>query len=441
MIKAITSIKDLNIALEHVTQSTSNPTSALPTDAVPHISQDATPIPKSLTADPLDALLQMQRTDPFCKCISKRLLNGKAPHHEFDTFTHVKGLLYKHISDPGKKFFALVIPKSWKFTILVEAHDKLGHQGNSCTYCLIKHQYYWKGMNKDIRKYISNCALCRQDKAKFNSTPYRSLTYMIKPFDKIAIDLVTDCETSTSGNKHILTIIDHLTGWPEAFPIPNKSADTIVTNLINQYLLVHMCTRFILSDNGMEFKNNLMDQVLQQLGIDRIFSAPYHPQSNGKLEVFHKYLKPMLKKLCEKDPANWDKYLNQVLTSYRITPNLATAESPFFLVYGRDPNLPLHQLLEPMQCFLGDPDSGKLHLETHRLALAIAKKTLDENRFTATQKTLARDNPTFQIGDHVYFKNKQPVKWDLKWRPRYQIVRIECNGHFIHIENQATDKT
>ena len=122
-----------------------------------------------------------------------------------------------------------------------------------------------------------------------------------------------------------------------------------------------------------------MDQVHQQLGIDRIFSALYHPQSNRKLEVFHKYLKPMLKKLCKKDPANWDKYLNQVLISYRITPNLATAESPFFLVYGRDPNLPLHQFLEPMQCFLGDPDLGKLHLETHRLVLAIAKKTLDKN--------------------------------------------------------------
>ena len=122
-----------------------------------------------------------------------------------------------------------------------------------------------------------------------------------------------------------------------------------------------------------------MDQVLQQLGIDRIFSAPYHPQSNGKLEVFHNYLKLTLKKLCERDPTNWDKYLNQALASYRITPSLATAESPFFLVYGRDPNLPLHQLLEPMQHFLGDPDSGKLNLETHRLALVIAKKTLDKN--------------------------------------------------------------
>ena len=87
-----------------------------------------------------------------------------------------------------------------------------------------------------------------------------------------------------------------------------------------------------------------MDQVLQQLGIDRIFSVPYYPQSYGKLEVFHKYLIPTLKKLCEKDPANCDKYLNQVLARYRVIPNLATAETPFFLVYRRDPNLPLHQL-------------------------------------------------------------------------------------------------
>ena len=94
-----------------------------------------------------------------------------------------------------------------------------------------------------------------------------------------------------------------------------------------------------------------------------------------------------------------------------------------------------------MQHFLGDPDSGNLHLEIHRLALAIAKKTLDENRFTATQKTLARDNPAFQVGKPVYFKNKQPGKWDLKWRPGYRIVSIECNGHFIHIKTKATGRT
>ena len=97
-----------------------------------------------------------------------------------------------------------------------------------------------------------------------------------RPFHKIAIDLVTECETSTSGIKHILTVIDHLTGWPEAFPISDKSADTIISTFINHYLPVHMCPGYILLHNGTEFKNALMDQVLKQLGIERIFSAPYH---------------------------------------------------------------------------------------------------------------------------------------------------------------------
>ena len=126
--------------------------------------------------------------------------------------------------------------------------------------------------------------------------------------------------------------------------------------------------------------------------------------------------------LCEKDPSNWDKYINQVLASYRVTPNLATTETPFFLVYGRDPNLPLHQLLKPIKQFLGDPHSGMINLEAHRLTLAITKKTLDENHFKTALKTVGRQPSFFKISDRVYFKNKQSSKWDLKWRPGCRIV-------------------
>ena len=163
----------------------------------------------------------MQRTDPFCKHISKHLSNRKAPKHEADLFLHIKRLLYKHIMDSNQKFLALVIPKAWEYTVLVEAHDKHGHQGATHTYCLIKCQYYWKGLNKDIRKYIAKCTLCLKEKAEVQSYPLQMTEIPEQPFDKIAIDLVTECETSTSGNKHILSIIDHLTGWPEAFLIPS----------------------------------------------------------------------------------------------------------------------------------------------------------------------------------------------------------------------------
>ena len=81
-----------------------------------------------------------------------------------------------------------------------------------------------------------------------------------------------------------------------------------------------------------------------------------------------------------------------------------------------------------------------LNLEVHRLALAIAKKTLDENHFKTTQKTMDRTPPSFKIGDRVYFKNKQHGKWHLKWRPGYRSVQIECSGLFLHIENQPTGK-
>ena len=126
----------------------------------------------------------MPKTDPFCKWISKHLSNGKASKHEMELSTDIKRLPYKHIMDSGQKFLALVIPKSWKYTVLGEAHDKLGHQGNTHTYCLIKRQYYWKGMNKDICKYITNCALCCREKAKIQNYLLQMMEIPNRPFDK-----------------------------------------------------------------------------------------------------------------------------------------------------------------------------------------------------------------------------------------------------------------
>ena len=154
---------------QHLSLDTS--TSPPQPDVTPDITEATDPTPKSLTADRLQGLLQIQKTDPFCKHISKHLSNGKAPQHKTDLFLHVKGLLYKHVTNSNQKFLALVLPKAWKYTVLVEVHYNLGHQGTTHTYCLIKCQYYWKGMNKDIRKYIANCTLCCREKAKIKANP------------------------------------------------------------------------------------------------------------------------------------------------------------------------------------------------------------------------------------------------------------------------------
>ena len=232
--------------------------------------------------------------------------------------------------DASQKFLTLIIPKSWHFTVLIEAHNKLGQQGVNRTYHIIKWQL----------NYIANCTLCKRGKAKMQMYPLQMMDIPDQPFDKIAIDSITDLNVSILGNQHILTIIVHFTGYQ-------------------------------LSSN----------------------STPYH---------------------------RW----NNLLPHFQERPNLS-----------------LHQLLESMQHFLNDPDSGHLNLEVHHLALAIAKKLLDKNWFRNALKTTTPPASDFQLGDRVYFKNKQPGKWDLKWRAGYRTVHIECNGHHLYIENQATGNT
>ena len=110
--------------------------------------------------------------------------------------------------------------------------------------------------------------------------------------------------------------------------------------------------------------------------------------------------------MCAEDQDNWDDYVEQVLGTYREVPNLTTGESPFFLVYGRDGNQPLHQLLQPLTRFLGDPDSGLLCLDQHRLSLSIAKKYLDVHRFLTAEKTTDRAEPGFKVGDEYISRTK-----------------------------------
>ena len=78
--------------------------------------------------------------------------------------------------------------------------------------------------------------------------PQKMMDIPDQPFDKIAIDLITDLDVCTSGNQHILNIIDHLMGWSKAFPIPDKKVETIVCVFVNNYLPVHMCPRFVLTN-------------------------------------------------------------------------------------------------------------------------------------------------------------------------------------------------
>ena len=99
---------------------TPHPKTDMATTDITNITDTPDAIPKPLTKDRLQALQQMQRTDPFCTCISKCLSNGRALKH-VDLFLHVKGLLYKHVTDSNQKFLGG------------------SYQNNGNTKCLWKH--------------------------------------------------------------------------------------------------------------------------------------------------------------------------------------------------------------------------------------------------------------------------------------------------------------
>ena len=119
-----------------------NTVDTTPEDTMPTSTNDKVKTPPTLTADQKDTLRLMQRMDPFCKCIFYRILRGKVPSLEANRLTHIKGIIYKHVVYSDQRFLALVIPKSWHFTVYIEAHEKLGYQGINMTNHLVKHENY-----------------------------------------------------------------------------------------------------------------------------------------------------------------------------------------------------------------------------------------------------------------------------------------------------------
>ena len=102
---------------------------------------------------------------------------------------------------------------------------------------------------------------------------------------------------STQGNRYALTVICMLTGYTWCIPIPDKSAETIVKTYIREVYSKYRGSRNILSDNGTEFKNKLFEQVSQELFTEhKVYSPPYHPASNGRIEGFYSFLKACLAK-------------------------------------------------------------------------------------------------------------------------------------------------
>ena len=171
----------------------------------------------------------------------------------------------------------------------------------------------------------------------------------------ICMDLVGPIHPPSSrGNKYVLMVIDMLTGFTIAVPIKNKNAETICEAYRDNVYCVFGGSSRMLTDNGSEFKNKEMHEVCDTLGLKHIFSPVYTPQSNGRLEGWHRFFKACIAKHIRGGGVEWDELVPLAVSAYNFFPCQSSKESPFVLMFGRDPITPVAKLLEPKPRYYGE---------------------------------------------------------------------------------------
>ena len=228
----------------------------------------------------------LQNEDKHCIRIKKLMEDPNSKFPERNRYCYENELLCYKTLDMGKEYKAVVVPNSLIPTVWKEMHDKFGHFGIGKTYSLIKRYYFWPKMIKNISQHVERCSLCRREKLTVDKYQLQTTEIPDQPFAKVGIDLIVDLDVSHKGSKNILVVVDHLTGYPIAVPIPNKEASTVVDAFYEKVILEHTAPHIVLSDSGKEFANDTMAQLCDAFNIKHNFTNLIHASIKWKNREF-----------------------------------------------------------------------------------------------------------------------------------------------------------
>jgi len=235
--------------------------------------------------------------------------------------------------DTSTELIRPYVPKNFRLAIFKIIHE-LAHPGQRGT---IKTQrFVWPGMKKDCTLWTKQCIQCQRPKVvRHTKSPLQHFELPHTRFQQVHIDLIGPLPPS-KGNVYCLTCIDRYTSWPEVFPIPDMKADTVAEVFFNGWIARFGVPEKIFTDQGRQFESNLFTAFTNILGINRARTTPYHPQTNGKVERFHKTLKQSIRAHATSD---WTSVLPTVLFGLRCTLKDENV-SPAYLVYGTSMRMP-----------------------------------------------------------------------------------------------------
>ena len=238
----------------------------------------------------------------------------------------------------------IVLPQKYHRLVIKELHENMGHLGPKRVLDLARQRFFWFRMQVDIEHFIHNVCTCVKQKRPTSHTraPLQPII-TTSLFEMISID-VLHLEHSKGGYEYILVIIDHFTRFAQTYATLNKSAKTVASTLYNDFILRSGFPTKIHRDQGAEFENNLFDHLQKLCDINHLRMTPYHLQGNGQVERFNHTLLSMLCTLPESYKSRWEEHLSKVIHAYNCTRNDSTGFSPFYLLFGRHPRLPINMI-------------------------------------------------------------------------------------------------
>jgi len=333
---------------------------------------------------------------------------------------------FELIYNTERGYDRLCIPISKRREIF-DKHHNLSHRGIKATKHYLAARYYWPDMNKQIEEWVRSCNACQLAKSgRKTCAPLGSFDAGLDRFHTIHIDIIT-MDHEINGYKNVLTMIDRTTSWPEAVPIHNCEAKTVAWVLVNHWVKNFGVPRNIVTDQGKQFEAELFTALCKLLNTKRCRTTGYHPQSNGKIERWHKTVKEAL---MATSPGDWYTALPLVLLSLRSTHKEDLNASPSNLVYGCNLTLPNELIVKPN--------------EPNELPTDFAQKLGDVLNAVKSQKTKQHGSKNSYVpkdlmtATHVYMVKGQFSRKGPRNSGPHEVVKRGDKTFDIKIGNKVT---
>lgn len=352
----------------------------------------------------------------------------------------------------------LALPsREWQQKVIAQHHDGPlgGHAGEKKIHERIRGKYWWSTMHKDIKDYVRSCIKCQErSRPQVRYGPLQPIQTRGK-WEHVFLDFAGPLPTTLAGNTYIAVMVDGATKEKRLMATKEATAVAAANALVRKVYCRGDTPRYVTSDNASVFKADLTAHTARQLGIEQIFSTPYHPQSHGLVENAIKETLKVLKAYSSEDQRDWDQYLEFVECEAMVNPSDTTGESPFFAIHGYDARLPIdNYLLEP-----DDQEMRRVHTPadlqdaTQRFtALATLQKRLAENIKQAQSKmkrAYDKEHPeapaSFNPGHQVLLEMDRPtlpgasMKLAPRWKGPYEVVAAPSplNRRIQHTLNKS----